>query len=194
MLDSSFGEYGVGVTIAVFGISGVGKSRLISSFGNPDGFVHVQASELLKRAKEAAGGGSVSAEDLRQGAVLDNQSFLVSAFKAFSSAECKNIIFDGHTVIDGGASLIEVPIEVIASIDPAGVIFVWDEPATIARRRLADAKRQRPSRTAAELDEHQRRAETLSRAYAEKLSIPFARVRSGDEDQFATSITAVLKL
>lgn len=184
----------MGKTIAVFGISGVGKSRLCSSYATATGSVHAQASELLKSAKQAISGRSVSSEDLRQGNILDNQSLLVLSFKELSSVERENIVFDGHTVVDGGTALVEIPFEVIASIDPAGVIFIWDEPAKIVERRLADTKRQRQSRTAVELNEHQTKAESLAQAYAERLSIRFARVRSGDDDQFAKAVTSILTL
>ncbi|BDV35539.1 ATP-binding protein [Methylocystis iwaonis] len=179
-------------TIAVFGISGVGKSRLCSLLADRFGLAHAQASDLLKRAKEVEAGKSVSAEDLRKGAVLDNQSLLVWSFRKFAAQEPRDIIFDGHSVIDAGDKLIEIPVDVITAIGPAAVLFLWEEPQTIAVRRTADLGRQRPSRSAAELAEHQTRAEELAQFYAQRLQIPFFRLRSGDDEECCNLLDGLL--
>ena len=177
-------NFGAGTvnTIAVFGISGVGKSRLCSLLADRFGLAHAQASDLLKRAKEEEAGKSVSAEDLRNGAVLDNQALLVSSFRKLAAQESRHILFDGHSLIDAGDKLIEIPVDVISAIGPAAVLFLWEEPQIIAERRAADTARRRPSRSAPELAEHQARAEELARFYAQRLQLPFFRARSGDDE------------
>ena len=90
-------------TIAIFGISGVGKSRMCAILAAKLGLAHAQASNLLKRAKLEEAREAVSSEDLRKGPVLDNQTILVTSFRTFAAAESRNILFDGHSLI--GSSL-----------------------------------------------------------------------------------------
>jgi adenylate kinase family enzyme len=54
--------------IAVFGLSGVGKSWLISRFASANPVAHVQASQLLREAKAAISGSVATSEELRIGA------------------------------------------------------------------------------------------------------------------------------
>ena len=56
--------------VAVFGLSGVGKSWMITRYIAHNPALHVQASQLLREAKAAFSGENASAEDLRKGAVL----------------------------------------------------------------------------------------------------------------------------
>ena len=125
-------------TIAVFGISGVGKSRICAILAARLGLAHAQASDLLKRAKLEESGGAVSSEDLRKGSVFDDQTMLVTSFRTFAAEKSRNILFDGHSLIDNDDTLIGIPLEVIKAISPAAVLFLCDEPQTIAGRRAAD--------------------------------------------------------
>ena len=156
------------------------------------GLAHAQASDLLKRAKLDEAGEAVSSEDLRKGPVLDNQTMLLTSFRTFAAKELRNILFDGHSLIDTEDTLIEIPIEVIKAIGPAAVLFLWEEFQKIADRRAADSGRRRPFRTADELAEHQARAEELAGLYAANLRIPFFRVRSGDEEECCATVTRLL--
>jgi adenylate kinase len=180
------------VTIAVFGISGVGKSWLISRFANTKDFAHLQASQLLRSAKSALEDKNITAEDLRRGTVLDNQALLISSFKSCRSIENRNIIFDGHNLVDTGGVLIEIPVDVVEAIDPAGIILVWADPAVIADHRRADANRSRPVCSLAELEKHQARSDVLARSHANYLRVPFHRVQSGDENLFALAVRSIV--
>jgi adenylate kinase len=156
------------------------------------GLAHAQASDLLKRAKLQEADEAVSSEDLRKGPVLDNQIMLLTSFGTFAAKESRNILFDGHSLIDAGEALIEIPVEVIKAIGPAAVLFLWEEPQTIADRRTSDLGRRRPSRSVDELAQHQARAEELARFYGANLRIPFVRVRSGDEEECVERVTQLL--
>jgi len=57
-------------TIAVFGISGVGKSRMCAILAARLGLAHAHASDLLKLAKLEEADEAVSSEELRKGPVL----------------------------------------------------------------------------------------------------------------------------
>ncbi len=176
--------------VAVFGVSGVGKSHMINGFIQSNPFAHAQASELLRKTKEELGS-RVSAEDLRKGPVLDNQALLIDAFSKLRAVELRDIIFDGHTIIDAGNQLIEIPFHVIQAIGPAAIIHLWDDSKAIASRRVSDVSRQRPARNADELDAHQRRSDALAQDYADRLGLPFCRIQSGEHERLAAFISSV---
>jgi adenylate kinase len=179
---------------AVFGVSGVGKSWLISHFGETTEIAHAQASQLLREARAAITGRMESQEELRRGAVLDNQALLVDAFSKFRAAATKPIIFDGHSVIDTGEQLLEIPVEVIRALAPAGLAFIKDEPTAIIARRAADRARIRPARSESEIRSQQVRAQILCGEYAETLGVDLTIVRAGDRDEFGKAMRAILML
>src|ERR1700753_345358 len=91
--------------VAVFGLSGVGKSWMISRYVAAENIAHIQASQLMRDASTAGVGKPVTSESLRRGAVLDNQSLLTEAFAKVLAEEARPIIFDGHCLIDAGEHL-----------------------------------------------------------------------------------------
>jgi hypothetical protein len=89
------------------------------------------------------------------------------------------ILFDGHSVIDNDAGLVEIPLAVVAALGPDHIVFVIDDVSEIARRRLEDSRR-RPSRSLDELRRHQELARAVASDYADKLGVPMSIVRAGD--------------
>lgn len=178
--------------IAVFGLSGVGKSWLISRFASANAVLHVQASQLLRDLKKAVSGSITSSEDLRRGPVLDNQALLISAFSKCMSEAAQPIIFDGHCVIDSGSQLVEIPVDVIQALSPAGLVFLGAEPCTIVERRLQDTVRIRPSRSEKEIEAHQDRAISICDEYAKHLQIDLHVISAGDERAFASKVETIL--
>ena len=179
---------------AVFGVSGVGKSWLIARFGEAASIAHAQASQLLRDARAEISGRLDSQEELRQGAVLDNQALLIEAFANFRLVATNPIIFDGHSVIDAGHQLVEIPVEIIRAIAPAGLIFIKDEPAAIVARRAHDTARPRPVRSESEILVHQNRARALCERYAEALDIRLTLVQAGDKAEFSSAIESILNV
>jgi adenylate kinase len=180
--------------IAVFGLSGVGKSWLISRFANGNPVAHVQASQLLREAKAALSGSVTTSEELRTGAVLDNQALLVRAFSAKIANATQPIIFSGHCVVDDGNQLLEIPAEVIAALSVSGLIFVQSQPTAIVERRLKDITRTRPARSVEEIEFHQNRAMSVCAEYAKRLRLGLHVVHAGDEGLFASVAASILAI
>ena len=178
--------------VAVFGLSGVGKSWMISKFGNATEVKHVQASQLIREARAEMTGWLESPEDLRRGAVLDNQAILIAAFSRLNLTATTPIIFDGHSVIDAGDHLVEIPVDVIRALAPAGLIFIMDDPAAIVARRASDVARERPVRSKGEIESHQDRALAVCRRYADELAISLKIVQSGNEPKFSEAVMPLL--
>jgi adenylate kinase len=178
--------------IAVFGLSGVGKSWMISRYAAAANVAHIQASQLMRDAIAAQATKSVSSEDLLRGPVLDNQKILTDAFDLARASETRPIIFDGHCLVDSGEQLIEIPLAVIRKLQPSRIVLVHAPTVEIAKRREMDTSRQRPIRTSEALAAQQSRCVILCTEYAERLGIAFDKVRSGDEQSFARSANEVL--
>jgi adenylate kinase len=177
---------------AVFGLSGVGKSWLISRYAAANAVMHIQASRVLQDAKATVSGAAVSSEELRTGAVLDNQQLLITGFATVRANAVLPIIFDGHCVIDSGSRLVEIPVDVIRLLSVSGLVFVRSCAQDIVEKRRGDKTRVRPLRTPAEILAHQQRAISLCEEYASHLHLDLYTVEAGDEERFATAIDLIL--
>ncbi|WP_296612400.1 AAA family ATPase [Sphingomonas sp.] len=166
--------------IGLLGLSGVGKSTLLKAIASHVDFMHLQASDLIKAELQFRADQPQSSEDLRTGAVVENQALLISGFNRAVEHATVPIVFDGHSIIDGRDGLIEIPSEVFAALGLAAICFLEAEPSVIATRRCNDARRQRPNRNVDVLRGHQAIAQAAARRIAYEIGCPF-RVISDDE-------------
>lgn len=166
--------------IALLGLSGVGKSTLLSMLAERVAFTHLQASDLIKAEQAYRDAQPQSSEALRTGAVLENQALLIAGFHRAAESSTAPIVFDGHSIIDGRDGLIEIPGEVFAALDLAAISFLQADPATIVARRRHDTARQRPVRDEATLADHQAWAIAVARRAADAICCPFQILTSDD--------------
>ena len=165
--------------IAVLGISGVGKSTLVEKVANRKGLLHLKASDLIKARL------TQTSEQLRQGAVLDNQALMIAEFAdRIAAADEDIIVFDGHSLIDTPKGLLEIPFYVFEVIRPSAFIFVEDTSDLIAQRRVGDAGRVRPMRSSAELAHHQALAKGRTASFAQSLGVPLYVLAPSDVEGF----------
>jgi adenylate kinase len=181
-----------GLTILVFGISGVGKTRLIQR--TKDQLMPVftwRASEIIGEARNISSG-----EDLRRLPVNEIQASQELLVRGFSVRRCANphelVILDAHSVIDADGGLVDIAADVVARLYPAGLIHVGDTAANIHQRRDADAARPRPAREVAELEQYQKRSLEICRRYSEALLVPLVEVISGDEQAFIRAVRRIV--
>lgn len=179
--------------VAVLGLSGVGKSWMISRYAAIANVAHIQASQLMRDARAGREGRPVTSEDLRRGPVLDNQSVLTDAFAKGLATEARPIIFAGHCLIDVGEQPIEIPVDVIRRLQPSGIVLVHAPADEIVRCRESDTSRERPVRTVDALATQQDRCVAICTDHAEQLGIRFVQVRAGDERGLAQSVSQVLR-
>jgi adenylate kinase len=177
--------------VTVFGISGVGKTRLIRNFiEGRENFRHVSAGSLLRRAVSL--GSDVGLEALRTADMSDiirNQHLLAREFVLDKTAHPgSTILFDGHSIIYNDHVLVPVPDDVIAAIGPWRMIFVSASPERVLEHRANDASRVRPERTLDELDQEQSAALAACERFRDVLQVPLITLQSGDDHGFKSAI------
>ncbi len=139
--------------IVLSGISGIGKSTTISRIKNEFDFVHLQASQMIKEFFQKSNKLNYTSEQLRTRDASENQQALISVLQTLP--DDGNYIFDAHSVIDTPNGMHKIPSEVFKAANPNHLIFLFDKPNEILRRRLRDGTRTRPERSADELADHQ---------------------------------------
>ena len=174
--------------IALLGLSGVGKTTMLNRLSGQIAFTHLEASRLIKAEQARRSIAAQSSEVLRTGPVLDNQALLVAGFKYEARSIDGPIVFDGHSVIDGGNGLIKIPADVFASLELQAMCILQAAPAAILARRQGDTARPRPARLVEALAEHQEKAIEVARAIAEQLNLPFSLLGNEDEGKLAVLI------
>lgn len=174
--------------IALLGLSGVGKTTMLSRLSGRVAFTHLEASRLIKAEQARRSIAAQSSEALRTGPVLDNQVLLVAGFKYEARRVDGPIVFDGHSVVDGGNGLIRIPPDVFASLELHAICVLHAPPTEIITRRLGDTGRLRPAQSAATLAEHQNEAIEVAQEIAEQLNLPFSLLSTADEAKLAAII------
>jgi adenylate kinase len=141
-------------------------------------FLHLEASKLIKDELALVQQQVQTSEELRTGAVLDNQELLVRAFHRNASGHEGLVVLDGHTVVDTGSGLQRIPASVFAEMNVRSILFLQDDPEAICSRRAADTLRTRPLRTVQEIAHHQQVAILAAAEISLKLAIPLHVVNS----------------
>lgn len=161
--------------VALLGLSGVGKSTLISEVAKRIPLLHLQASNLIKAEQAYREQTQESSEALRAGPVLDNQALMVAAFDRLTKGATLPVVFDGHSIIDGRSGLIEIPSSVFAALGLDAICIMTAAPAMIFERRSHDIARERPPRDIQALAAQQALAIANAQRIARDLDRPFYR-------------------
>lgn len=175
--------------VAFVGISGVGKSTLLKAASNRLSFQHLQASSLIKDAREAITTSPIAADDLRRASINDNQALLIDGFNNARSPEEPLIVLDGHTVIDTPSGLVRIEPRVFAALGVTQFILLVDDAQAISSRRDSDQSRNRPKRSPQELEEHQTQALLNAFAAARELNVPLTVFTNTQIDAICAALT-----
>ena len=168
--------------IALAGLSGSGKTTLIESVASRYSYIHLSASDLIKKQKEESGKTATS-EQLRKSDIDDNQLQFVKAFEAQAGKSSDPILLDCHTLIDTPTGVQYVPISTFAAINITRMVFLSVEPGRLLERRLADTSRTRPQRSLIELSKQQESALLMATEISINLNIPFDSVEHEPQNE-----------
>jgi len=174
--------------IAVFGISGVGKSTLIDQVTNtkPNLAVSANAGVLIRQGRPDA----IKKKSLRKlpsDEISRNQLFLIKELQRFSAkVNHPVILLDGHCIIDNGHELVPISSNIIARLELSAIVFVWESVDTIIRRRSDDPSRERPLLSAHETAQHQKFALDTCLRYEKELGIPVVVFSASSIDALIT--------
>lgn len=170
--------------IALTGISGVGKSTLIKALAESVPLEHLQASALIKEGRQASGDAELVTQDqLRHVDIDENQKFLIRGFEVSARMSTGLIILDGHTVIEQDSGLTRIDPRVFGAIGINSMIFLADDPVSIAARRISDATRKRPAPSLDNLRLIQETAQAHASTICGTLGIPLHIFRTDQPAQ-----------
>lgn len=176
------------MTVALVGISGVGKTTFLKTAMSATPFLHLEASKLIKEEIALLKKQVQTSEELRIGAIMDNQKLLVKAFRR-KTVDCYDrVVLDAHTVVDTGNSLEKIPASVFLALNVKSILFLQDDPKTIRARREADKSRKRPQRTVDEIEHHQQMAILAAANVALELEISLHVITSRQANMLAQAL------
>ena len=169
--------------VAVFGISGVGKTTIIRQWLNGrEDALHLQASALISQGLTDPSRKSEMLRRSSESGILANQGILVEMFRReVIASRAGLVVFDGHLMIDNDEGLVAIPLAVIAALQPHILVHVEQLPEVIAARRRSDRERSRPVRDTSTLQYHQARSRALCEDYGSKLGIQVAQINGDDQ-------------
>ena len=178
------------LTIALLGVSGVGKSTLLRRLAEVANFQHLQASALIRSAREALEAREIEPDMLRHSNIDENQKLLILGFERAIDPTTEIVILDGHSVIDTPQGLTPISPLVFGALGVEQLIFLAQSPSTIVQRRELDESRNRPARSVLGLEKHQDAALTNSLKICLHLRIPLTVLSDSDPHKLAAFISA----
>ncbi len=170
--------------IAVFGLSGVGKSTSCRAFvqRHPE-YLYVGASAVLREMLP-------SAMHLTSASALAEVQIPLARAIASQVDGREKVIFDLHSLLDADEGPVKVPVDAIRIVAPTALVFLHLRVAQLALRR-AEATRPRTAMTLSELRSRQRKAKDQVRAYARTLQLPTASAEAEDINAVETAAIAL---
>lgn len=178
-----------GQLACVFGVSGVGKTTLISQFVREHSSWHaLSASNLL------SGVTNQRAERLRlldRAEIEANQLLLVEAIQRRRrlSGEAANWLLDAHSVINNDRELVQVPTEIVARLGPSLLIFTYANASQILTQRASDPRRGRAPASIEQIESEQELALLVCRQYSQELQIRLHQISADDPVGFDAALT-----
>jgi len=160
---------------AVVGLSGVGKTSVLSTLSSKRKFQHLSASRLIRDARrlwDMPG----ALDTLRSANIGENQRLLIEGFRRAIDSKAAHVVLDGHTVVEAPSGLIVIEPTVFRELQIASMIFLADNAVEIARRRANDITRSRAVATLEGIQRNQEAALLAAFQTCSELKIPLTVV------------------
>lgn len=156
--------------ILITGISRAGKTSTaqlaVARFSD---LKYISASALLKES-------GAKTYDLSPENVKNNQSKIVEALKQHEYWDQKNIVLDGHAIIETENGVVELPNSLFDRLQLETIICIKSSPEEIFGRRKGVSQ----VVSISEISDRQNRECAYSKYQATRLSIPYFELLSGE--------------
>lgn len=170
--------------MALTGLSGVGKSMLLQKLATHWRFQNLQASALIRAARQVAEH-VPTVDHLRLANLDENQQLLVRGFADAADANAPLIVLDAHTLIELPNETVLIEPDVFGAIGINSLLFLTAAAADIVSRRASDKARQRPTKSAEELENVLRQARQHAQYICQTLRVPLSITESNDYEAAA---------
>lgn len=157
--------------VALIGISGVGKTTLLTKTRTGLSFEHLQASELIREEREYQGKSAASDSAMQNASLDENQLLLIEGFRRMVPANGL-VVLDAHSVVDTPDGLFEISSSVFERLEISLFILLTEKPSEIVRRRSSDTNRRRSTRSISEIGRQQMRSVQTTFRIARILDVP----------------------
>lgn len=176
--------------IGLFGLSGTGKSHLVTEMTKDDfNIITIKASDIIRLYNS-----ETDFYNLENNIVLNNQHILVYGLKKFSDTNPnKNIIIELHNIIETPNGIFEVPDDILDSLNLYAVCFLETSSKKLISQRKKDDKRVRCILPEKETENLQSRAKTKFLKKYQDGSIPWIILQSEDKQKFEEFVRTVIK-
>lgn len=164
-------------TIAVCGVSGVGKTWLLSRLSDATGFAHVSASSLLVAGRRLEGLDRVGHDELSTLSIDRNQFHIGLGYRDFRSGYVDALLLDCHVIIDAVDGIERINAATFQVLDVVAFVHLSARPELIYGRRETDTARSRPRRSATEIAVLQRESECWATELADQLGAPLISIQ-----------------
>ncbi len=173
--------------LIVFGVSGVGKTTACAEYARRNENVeHLSASQLLFLERSSAIGRS---EDE---ALLDQHRLVERVLQARAATTADVLLLDAHSVILVGDRWLTVPVDIIASMEPTGLIFFEADPEVIMHRRSGRGDQVTGVPDLAGIKQFQLVALRAAEEYSQILECPISIVNADQSIGLAVAIENLL--
>jgi adenylate kinase len=166
-------------TIALVGISGVGKTTFLKNLASELTFQHLTAGTLISEGKSLE---RADRDKLRLSNINENQKLLILGFHHARNPNIPFVVMDGHVIIHGAEGLETIGSHVFEALGIDAMMHLVAHPQRILENRLKDAGRARPVLSEKELEEHQNSSFFAAQKVCETLNIPCVKVSTSEID------------
>jgi len=172
-------------TVAIVGISGVGKSSFAKRLSCLVNVEIVGASNLIRSILEASTGTKWTSEDMRNADTDRMQEALIDGFENLRKQVGIPLILDAHTIIDKGTYLERVKPSFFQRLGIDLILNLRADPTELVERRHNDLKRIRPELSVDEISRHQKESTESAIAIGVALGVPCVNVSNEDINSVA---------
>ena len=166
-------------SIALVGISGVGKTTFLKRLASEIEFQHLTAGTLISAGKALE---QQDRDQLRMSNIDENQQLLIAGFHHAKDKAALFVVMDGHVVIHTEQGLKNIGADVFDALGIDAMVHLVADPMHIFEHRTRDTSRNRPTLSEQQLKEHQDASLLAAQEICKSINIPFMKITADEID------------